>query len=208
MSRMFQETAADIARIACEFHARGWLLATSGNISAVTSRDPLHLAITPSGVDKGQLTPALILEIDQESRPVAGHLGKPSDESQLHIQVVLARGVGAVVHTHSVWSTILSLHCAQESGLALEGYEMLKALQAVQTHVHREWVPILENDQDIGKLATGVRETLQTHPEAHGYLLRGHGLYTWGVDLAQAKRHAECLEFLIEVEGRRRSLRP
>jgi len=51
-------------------------------------------------------------------------------------------------------------------------------------------------------LAGSVEETLKQYPNAHGFLLRRHGLYTWGKDLVEAKRHVEILEFLLEVLGR------
>jgi methylthioribulose-1-phosphate dehydratase len=79
---------------------------------------------------------------------------------------------------------------------------MLKGLASVRTHEHREWLPILENSQDMASLEREIERTLQVYPNAHGFLLRRHGLYTWGQDLAQAKRHVEILEFLLEVLGR------
>ena len=79
---------------------------------------------------------------------------------------------------------------------------MLKGLQGVTSHQHREWLPILENDQDIPRLADEVESVLKEHPRAHGFLLRKHGLYTWGENLSEAKRHLEILEFLVEVLGR------
>jgi methylthioribulose-1-phosphate dehydratase len=40
----------------------------------------------------------------------------------------------------------------------------------------------------------------------HGFLLAKHGLYTWGRDLAEARRHIEIHEFLFEVVARSRML--
>ncbi len=76
---------------------------------------------------------------------------------------------------------------------------MLKGLEGVRTHQHREWLPILENSKDIIELSQRVYTTLQDSSDIHGFLLRGHGLYTWGASLHQAKRHVEILEFLMEV---------
>jgi methylthioribulose-1-phosphate dehydratase len=98
------------------------------------------------------------------------------------------------------------LHAA-EGGLAIEGYEMLKGLHGVKTHEHREWLPIIGNSQDMLALADSIGDTLRKHPCAHGFLLRRHGLYSWGDDPAQAKRHVEILEFLLEVVGRTLLLR-
>ena len=202
MSESFTDVAGSLAEIAKGFHARGWLLGTSGNLSAVVQREPLQLAMSPSGVDKGQLTADQVLTIDENARIVSPHGGKPSDESLLHIRIVKERGAGAVLHTHSIWNTILSDLYASEGGVTIEGYEMLKGLQGVRTHEHTEWLPIIENSQDMPALADAIGKTLNEHKEAHGFLLRRHGLYSWGETLAQAKRHIEILEFLLETIGR------
>jgi methylthioribulose-1-phosphate dehydratase len=89
-----------------------------------------------------------------------------------------------------------------QQGVEIEGYEMLKGLEGVGTHAHREWIPILENDQDMERLSLAVRSTLSRHPACHAFLLRRHGLYTWGETLPQAVRHVEIVEFLLEAIGR------
>ena len=182
------------------FDARGWVLGTSGNFSAVVSRDPLRLAITRSGTHKGDLTPADILEYG-DGRVLAGE-GSASAEAALHVVIVAARGAGAVLHTHSIWSTLLSHRYAEDGGLAISGYEMLKGLTGVTTHEHREWLPILHNDQDMPRLADAAARVLGANPECHGFLLRRHGLYTWGATPAEAARHVEILEFLLESVAR------
>jgi methylthioribulose-1-phosphate dehydratase len=200
----FAELAAQLAEIGRDCYARGWALGTSGNFSAVVNRDPLRLAITTSGVDKGTLSAGEIVEIDAKGKVVAGS-GRPSAEASLHLAIARGRGAGAVLHTHSIWSTILS-DAATADGLALEGYEMLKGLDGVGTHQHREWLPILDNTQDWAAAVPQVEAILTEHPRAHGFLIRRHGLYTWGRDLAEAKRHVETLEFLFEVMGRKRGM--
>jgi methylthioribulose-1-phosphate dehydratase len=166
----------------------------------------LRLAITSSGVDKALLGPAQILQIDSAGRPLGG-TGKPSAEATLHLAVVRARGVGAgaVLHTHSIWSTILS-DAAHDGGVVIEGYEMLKGLEGIGTHMHREWIPIIENTQDWVSAVPELEQVLRANPKAHGFLIRRHGLYTWGRDVAEAKRQMEVLEFLFEAMGRKRGM--
>jgi len=195
-------TIADqLAAVGRRFHARGWVLGTSGNFSAVVSHDPLRLAITASSLDKGALEPSHILHVGEDGVLVSG-TGRPSAETLLHVEIVRRRGACAVLHTHSVWATILSDRHATNGGLTIEGYEMLKGLDGVCTHEHREWVPIVENDQDMPRLAGVIRGVLDEQPSAHAVLLRRHGLYTWGRSLADAVRHVEILEFLFETIGR------
>jgi methylthioribulose-1-phosphate dehydratase len=194
----FRTLAREIAGIGRSFYSRGWVLGTSGNLSAVVRRHPLLLAITASGFDKGSLVPAQILEIDAEEKVVRGRF-KPSAEAAIHLAVVRARGAGAVFHTHSTWGTILSETHASEGRVELTGYEMLKGLEGVRTHEHTEPLPILENSQNMKELAARITDLLEKQPDIHGLLLRKHGLYTWGATPREAKRHVEIIEFLMEV---------
>ena len=200
----FSELAMHLAAAGREFFRRGWVLGTSGNFSAVVSHEPLRLAITSSGVDKGSLTAADVLQVDGDAKVIHG-IGRPSAETKLHIVVVRFRRAAAVLHTHSVWGTILSEAHAGESGLSIEGYEMLKGLEGVTTHEHSEWLPIIANCQDADTLAQSVEDALTRYPDAHAFLIRRHGLYTWGRTIAEAQRHVEILEFLLEVVGRTKS---
>jgi methylthioribulose-1-phosphate dehydratase len=185
------------------FDRRGWVLGTSGNLSAVVSDRPLRLVITPSAAHKGTLTAASFLQIDETGAVIGRPRGRPSAETLLHLEIVKARGARAVLHTHSVWGTILSNLHADAEGVAIEGLEMLKGLDGVRTHAHREWVPVVRNDQDMTRLAAAVRRVLDRDPAIHAFLVGGHGLYTWGRTVEDAERHVEILEFLLEVVGRR-----
>jgi methylthioribulose-1-phosphate dehydratase len=192
------DSLADIGR---NFYGRGWALGTSGNFSAVLSFRPFRLAITGTGLDKGRLSGEQIVVVDESGKVVEG-VGRPSAEVALHVMLAQATGAGAVLHTHSVWSTILADVNHSQGGVFIEGYEMLKGLAGVRTHEHQEWVPIVENSQDCNQLARAVAEELGKYPQSHGFLIYRHGLYTWGSHLEEAKRHVEIFEFLFEVLGR------
>jgi methylthioribulose-1-phosphate dehydratase len=186
-----------------QFYACGWVFATSGNFSAVVSRAPFRMVITPTGADKGTLTARQMVEVDAAGKITRGS-GRPSDEMLLHLGIIRARRAGAVLHTHSIWSTMVSEAYAGEGGVAIEGYEMLKGLAGVCSHEHTEWLPVIDNSQDIPSLARTVEATLRQCQDSHGFLLRRHGLYTWGGNLTEARRHVEIFEFLLEVIGRYR----
>ena len=181
-------------------YTKGWVPATSGNFSV---RGSHRIFITPTGLDKGVLTPEDLLEIDLEGRKLAGH-GKSSAETGLHTVIYGRReSAHAILHVHSVWNTMLSARFLAAGYVAIEGYEILKGLSGVKTHTHREQVPIIENSQNYDDLSRHLARVLKHNPQAHGVLLSGHGLYTWGESVAEARRHLEALEFLFEVEGRR-----
>ena len=181
------------------FYARGWVMGTSGNFSLVQSRKPFRLIISSSGVPKGELKDAHFIQVDANGRAIGRTNLRPSAETLLHIVIANERGAGAVLHTHSIASTVLSLRHQADEGLAIEGLEMLKGLDGVTSHAHREWVPIIHNSQDMARLGADLSAALTAHPEAHGVLIAGHGMYTWGKTLADAERHVEILEFLLEA---------
>jgi len=201
------DAAPELVRLGAGFHGRAWMLGTSGNLSAVLSRDPLRLAITASSIDKSRMSVEQILEVDGDGKMLHGS-GKPSAETLLHLEVVRSTDAGAVLHTHSVWTTVLSDYHHARGGFHIEGYEMLKGLEGIHTHEHREWLPVVENSQDMAALAAEARTLLKKHPEIHGLLVRRHGMYTWGKDIAVAARHVEILEFLLEAAGRRQMMEP
>jgi methylthioribulose-1-phosphate dehydratase len=177
---------------------------TSGNFSLVLSREPLRLLITASGRDKGRLGPGDFVVVDAAGLPVRPDMPKPSAETLLHVVAAQELGIGAVLHTHSVWATLLS-DLYFPAGVVWSGYEMLKGLAGVATHDTTLRLPILDNTQNISALAGTLTELLRqnSHDLHWGFLLRRHGLYTWGRDLAEARRHLEVLEFLLEVTSRR-----
>jgi methylthioribulose-1-phosphate dehydratase len=202
-SNDFRTIAKELAELGKSFYGRGWVFGTSGNFSAVLSQDPLRLAITASGAHKGELRTQDFLMIDKSGAVLEGS-GKPSAETLLHLSIARPLASGAILHTHSVWATILSETYAAAGGIAVEGYEMVKGLAGVPTHQHREWIPILNNTQDYAALADEISGLLEKNSSLHGFLLRRHGLYTWGDSIFEARRHVEILEFLLEVLGRQR----
>ena len=193
------------------FWQRGWSVGTSSNYSAVVGSDPQQLLLTASGKHKGLLTRQDFVLIDAHGQPTQSGQPKSSAETLLHCVAAEQPGVGAILHTHSVWSTVLSDRFAPQGGILIEGYEMLKGLSGVSTHEHAEWLPIFENTQDIPVLADQVRAAMRANEHAgrpawHGYIIRRHGIYTWGKDIDEAFRQIEIIEFLLECIGRSATL--
>lgn len=199
-----------------EFHGRGWSLGTSSNYSLVISREPLELLVTASGKDKSALSRDDFVRVDSSGRVTDGSDRRSSAETLLHCTIAeLVPSVGAVLHTHSPWGTILSgadLPAGSAvATLRIAGYEMLKGLEGITTHDTHEDVPIFANTQDMRELSARIRErfagldfTAPGRPPLHGFLIARHGLYTWGRDLAEARRHIEIFEFLFECVARAR----
>ncbi|PYS97766.1 MAG: methylthioribulose 1-phosphate dehydratase [Acidobacteria bacterium] len=202
MGTAVSKSCEDLADAGREFYRRGWVLGTSGNFSKLLSRDPMRITITASGLEKGSLGEKSFLELDGEG-DIVGGFGKPSAETSIHLTIYHAiPNVGSVLHTHSVWGTILSDLSFELGTIEIEGYEMLKGLSGVTTHEHLEHVPIIENSQDYVSLAQAIENVIDEQPDIHGIYLHRHGLYTWGESVSEARRHIEIFEFLFEVLGR------
>ncbi|MEK0362950.1 methylthioribulose 1-phosphate dehydratase [Pseudomonas sp. CBC3] len=184
-------------------YGRGWSPATSSNYSArLTSAEAL---LTVSGKHKGQLTVDDLLAVDMDGRSLEEGK-KPSAETLLHTQLYRWQPeIGAVLHTHSVNATVLSRVCLSDS-LVFADYELQKAFSGIATHESQVVVPIFDNDQDIERLAARVQPWLDEHPDCAGYLIRGHGLYTWGAQMNDALRQIEAFEFLFDCELKMRML--
>jgi methylthioribulose-1-phosphate dehydratase len=195
MSR--EALAREIIEAGQFLYARGWSPATSSNYSVRLSAS--EALLTVSGKHKGQLGIDDVLATDLAGNSLEPGK-KPSAETLLHTQLYRCRPeVGAVLHTHSVNATVLSRLTAADH-LVFEDYELQKAFSGVSTHESKVQVPIFDNDQDIARLAGKVQPWLDQHPDCAGYLIRGHGLYTWGAKMTDALRQIEAFEFLFECE--------
>ncbi len=195
------DVASDVAAIGRFVASRGWVPATSGNLSRRI--DANHAAITRSGIDKGAIRPEDLIVVALDAPLPAG----VSAETPLHVARYRSdASVGAIVHVHSVAATVLSRADAAQGYIELDGFEMHKALAGITTHEHIVRVPIFANDQDTAALAARVEAALPAQP-LPGYLLAGHGLYAWGATMDDARRHVEGMEFLLTCSLEERRLR-
>ncbi|MEW2568777.1 methylthioribulose 1-phosphate dehydratase [Streptomyces sp. NPDC047070] len=188
-----EEAGAVLAAESARFASFGWMRGTSGNLSVVLSRDPLRLAVTASGHDKGELTPADVVLVDGQGSAVSG--GKPSAEAALHARVAALTGAGAVVHVHTVASVALGRR--SPGGIVLSDLEMLKGV-GVPAHDVEVTLPVIANSQDMTVLGDRLEAARDSRMPA--VVVAGHGLYVWGDSPRQARHHTEVVEWLLELE--------
>jgi len=180
----------------------GWAPATSTNYSVRLPDDaaPAYCAITSSGVDKSAIEVEHILSIDQHGNAIDVDGLKPSAETPLHILLYRTMGAGAVLHTHSLSAALLSYLARDEGRILFSGWELLKGLSGIDTHEADISLPIFPNSQDMQALSMLVERSLSSERSCYGFLLAGHGLYAWGKDLPEAKRHLEVFEYLLQCQ--------
>lgn len=186
---------AALCNVCHDFGERGWCRATSGNFSV--RLDQSHCLITQSGREKSRLGADDLMICDLDGLALDANC-RPSAETPLHCRLYqLDADIGAVLHTHSVTSTVLSRSC--EVDLSITGYEMQKALQGFSSHDDVITVPVFANNQDMQQLAEELVKAWNAgRIAAPGFLISGHGLYAWGEDVEAARRHVEGFEFLFE----------
>ncbi len=180
---------------------RGWTPATSSNFSSrVPGYDDLF-AVTQSGVDKAAFRREHVMLVDRAGQTIWPDGARSSAETPIHAAAYDLFGAGAVVHIHSVNATAISLLHAAAGSIRFAGLELLKGFHGITTHETSVNVPIYSNDQDMDRFAAMIRREL-AGKDLLGFLIAGHGLYTWGQDLGEARRHAEVFEFLFELTFR------
>jgi len=195
---LFAQRADAIAEAARDLAAQGWTPATSSNFSMRV--DAQHAAITISGRDKGRLGRDDIMLVDMQGKAV-GTEARPSAETDLHTQVYRRwPDVQAVLHTHSRTQSVASRLFAGEGVIRLQGWELQKAIAGHSTHESVLEIPVFPNTQQMPELVARVEAWLDSGRSLHAYLIDGHGIYTWGRDMAEARRHLEALEFLLGCE--------
>lgn len=203
--QLFQQRADAIAEAARELSELGWTPATSSNFSMRV--DATHAAITVSGKHKGQLRREDIMLIDLDGAPV-GTEARPSAETALHTQIYRHwPEMNAVLHTHSRTQSVASRLFAPDGLVRLQGWELQKAISGHHTHEDVLEIPVFPNTQHMPELVARVDAWLDAGKPLHAYLIGGHGIYTWGRDMAETRRHLEALEFLLGCELDLRQLR-
>jgi 1,2-dihydroxy-3-keto-5-methylthiopentene dioxygenase len=202
MDRKYEELARDLVKAGNILYEQGLVPATSGNFSARIAPD--RFAITVSGKHKGHMTIADIMQVDARGFSLDGK--RPSAETALHIQIYRRfPDASAILHHHSPYATLLSQFESDE--VVLANYELLKAFPGFDTHQTRLRVPVFENSQNIPELAEAVDAYMEVNSPVHGYLIKGHGLYTWGESIEAAMKHVEAFEFLFKCELMKRGAR-
>jgi len=200
----FSTAARELADVGRRIDGHGWAPATGGNYSM--RLDDGSFAITVSGKHKGRLTEADIMRVDAAGSSLDGN--RPSAETALHM--ALYRDfpqVNAVLHGHSPEAVGLSRAFPDIHEYVFRGHEMLKVLPGFTTHADEAHLPIVDNSQDMAVIDAAISPVLLAQDRPFAYLIRSHGMYTWGRDLAEAERVLEGVEWLIAAELAERAFR-
>ncbi|WP_066372745.1 methylthioribulose 1-phosphate dehydratase [Herbidospora mongoliensis] len=189
------DAGARLAVEAARFTGMGWMRGTSGNLSEVVSRDPLRLAVTASGLDKGELVASDIAVVGGQGEPVEVtgiEPLTPSAEAGLHARVAAVSGADAIVHVHALNAVLAGHHWPK--GVVLKDVETLKGIGRL-AHDDEVVIPVIENSQDMTEL--GDRFEAVYDPRTPAVIVANHGLYTWAPTLHRARHITECVEWLL-----------
>ncbi|CAH1197085.1 Methylthioribulose-1-phosphate dehydratase [Paenibacillus allorhizoplanae] len=193
-----QRAFAELRDIKANLAARGWFPATSGNLSVrVGGFEPsaFTFAITSSGRDKSVQTPEDFLLVNEKGLPTEATSLKPSAETLIHSEIYRLTGAGAIFHVHTIFNNLASELYGERGSIPVDGVELIKAFNIWDEEAQIE-IPILPNYADIPRIAELVEGAIV--PRIPGIVLRKHGIYAWGANAFEAKRHLEAFEFLFE----------
>lgn len=193
-----QRALAELTEVKSLFASRGWFPGTSGNLSIRVgdyTPDEFHFAITASGKDKSLSTPEDFLFVDQSGKPCETTRLKPSAETSIHCEIYRQTGAGAIFHIHSVFNSIVSELFWERKSIPVDGVELIKAFNIWDEEAHID-IPIVSNFAHVPSIVPEVKDRLD--PRIPGIMLRKHGIYAWGANAFEAKRHLEAFEFLFE----------
>jgi len=187
-------------------HQRGESPATSGNYSFRSLEDSEILYISESGVDKSNFKLDNLIRIDTEGeiQPADQKPGrKSSAETHLHLLIYRNTTARCVLHSHGLGSVHFAERFPAERVVRLTGLELLKGFESISSHEDEVEVPLYENTQDIEKLAAIIEQEVADLSRHYGFILRGHGLTTWGSSVADAKRHLEVFNYIFDYYNKR-----
>lgn len=179
------EAREQVAHFGRELLRRGLTTGSFGNLSVYVPEAKV-MVISPSGMDYDRVSPQDVSLVTMDGVVLDG-ASKPSSETELHRAFYQGRpDVGAVVHTHSTYATLMA--CL---GLPLEPIHYLIAYAGTME------VPCIPyHPFGTAELAQAA---LAGMGEGNALLLGGHGLVCTGPDLSYAMDAAEQLEFLAQL---------
>lgn len=200
-----------LVKVARDFHARGWMAGTAGNLSVRDREDGDSFWITASGHPKGQLEVHDFLRVNARSSEVVERmteLHKPSAETSIHACLYrLFPDARACLHVHSIDASLATeSHAAGNKFLPLPALEMLKGLGIWEQHP-RVFLPVFENTLQVPRIAADIEKRFESEaPHVTALMIRGHGVTVWGDSLQQAYDHLEIVEFILSYLARSQSV--
>ncbi|HIE58497.1 MAG TPA: methylthioribulose 1-phosphate dehydratase [Persephonella sp.] len=190
-----QKAVNTLNDIKVKLYQKGWFPATSGNLSYKLHDNPLYFAITSSGKDKSVVSHEDVIFVDKDAIPIENTKLKPSAETKIHSKVYQKTDAGMVIHIHTVNNNFISEIFFEDGFVPLKNMEMIKALDIWKENAYIE-VPIIENWFNLDKLAEEAGKAI--NPQIPAILIKNHGIYAWGRNEFEAKRHIEAFEFMFE----------
>lgn len=204
---MNAELSTQLTELIREINTKGWSAATGTNYSFKDLSTGYWISM--SGLDKSTFSATDFMHVDETGVPLPPFEAlKPSAENLIHAFIYKKTEAQVILHSHSVYSTILSQSAIElkQNEIKIKNYEVQKAIEGITSHEEELIIPCFENNQDMLAFTEQLENRFESAIKASSFLIGNHGCYTWGKDLFTAKRHLEAIEFLLECEYKKRLL--
>lgn len=185
-----------------QLNTKGHNLATSGNYSLYCESMGDYVLVSESGIDKANFTQNNFLPVHRHNKEISreSHYAgrKSSDETAVHLAIYNNTHAGCVLHSHFMESLLFARLHPNKDVITLLGLEMLKAFRGIKSHEESFVFPVFDNTQDMDALSVKLDTVLKSYRQTYAILLRDHGIYVWGKDVQEAKRHLEAFEYIFK----------
>lgn len=185
--------------------SNGLVLATFGNASGI-DRESGNVVIKPSGVAYTEMTPDHMVVTDINGRPLDNKF-KPSSDLDTHTTLYRAFSeIGAVIHTHSTFATIMA-----------QTLTPIVPLGTTHADYFRGEIPVTRfltgEEIDSGYVAATGDVIVETFAgrdplEVPAVLVAGHGPFVWGRTTEEAVLNALVLEEVAKMAWHVQAIRP
>ncbi|GAB7341600.1 hypothetical protein MBLNU457_7805t1 [Dothideomycetes sp. NU457] len=198
-----------ICTLCQKFYTHGWVTGTGGGTSI---RHDSHLYIAPSGVQKELMQPTDMFVMDFASKTYLRRPSnlKPSACTPLFYAAFSLRNAGCCIHTHSISAVLVTLLCEASGDKDVFEIEQIEQIKGVPRgygeerkgnlgYFDRLRIPIIENTAHEEDLKDTLEAAIEAWPDTYAVLVRRHGIYVWGKDVAQAKTLCESLDYIFQL---------
>ena len=179
------------------FYQKGWCSGTGGGLSIKFNQNVFY---APSGVSKEMLDENDIFMFDESDKllsDVAGH--KISECRPIFDEIYRLRPTTqCCIHSHSLNAVMVCELFRNSREFTISNYETIKGIRGLK-YSDTCVVPIIDNTERESELVSSINDAIIRYPEAFGVLVDRHGFYCFGDSWQEAKKHAECYDYLFEL---------
>jgi L-ribulose-5-phosphate 4-epimerase len=203
---MLERLKREVCRANLDLVHAGLVVDTWGNASGIDRQRRL-VVIKPSGVSYAGMTPRHMVVVSLQTGKVVEGRFKPSSDTPTHLVLYRAfAGIGAIVHTHSLYATAwaqakrdLPSYGTTQADYCYGSVPCTRLLTAAE----------IRTDYEANTGHVIVERFRELDPLQHpAVLVASHAPFVWAKDVPGAVRNAVVIEFVARLASETLRLNP